>query len=202
MAHLQYGTWKLSLYLYRKPCICNICPWKKLWMQGRIQAGSWGADDPTFQGWISCTSLLCLAKQPALPPSLQLMIYILDLTQNIAKNLFVRWESQVSLTSRAGYLVHSNDVGMIFTKLGVAKKVHARLFSIWPPPPTWCPESAPGVCAWYIGNPSPNIMYLAIWILACLHCVALLCIHLNCDGSDNFFLLVCSRHHTRCVCVN
>ena len=85
--------------------------------------GSWGADDPPFQAWISCTSLLCLAKQPALPPSLQLMN--LDLTQNIAKNLFVRWKSRAPLTSRAVYLVRGNNVG-------VAK--HSRsLFSLWSP---------------------------------------------------------------------
>ena len=98
---------------------------------GGVMRGRW---PPPFQGWISCTSLLCLAKQPTLPPSLQLMN--LDLTQNIAKNLFVQWKSRAPLTSRAVCLVHGNDVGVVYTKVGVAEiRAHfARDYLVYDPP--------------------------------------------------------------------
>ena len=86
------------------------------WITGADPGGIMGGRWSPFQGWISCTSLLCLAKKPALPSLMNL-----DLTQNVANNLFVQWESQVPLTSRAVCLLCGNDVGVVFTKTGVAK---------------------------------------------------------------------------------
>ena len=40
----------------------------------------------------------------------------------VAINLFVRRGSRVPLTSQAVCLVRSNNVGVVFTKMGVAKK--------------------------------------------------------------------------------
>ena len=130
---------KFSPILFRHHCGLSTSTEVCICLQGRIQGGVMGDRWPPFQAWISCISLLCLAQQPALPPSLQLMN--LDLTQNIAKNLFVRWKSRVPLTSRAVCLVCGNNVGVVFTKVGVAKNLRIYFMT----PPTWYPGSAPGL---------------------------------------------------------
>ena len=89
----------------------------------------------------------------------------LDLTQNVAKNLFVRWESQVPLTSRAVYLVRGNDVGMVFTKMGVAKvfvrALRAIIYYLTPQLVSWIMSEVcvcVCVCVWKKDDSDTNLV--------------------------------------------
>ena len=115
----------------------NLC-WTNINRSGS-RGGSWGADDPPFQGWISCTSLLCLAKQPALPPSLQLM--------NLDQLKTCLYGEKVGFYRHLGLFVSfAAPMWAWFSRKWAWSKFRARFardYLVYDPPPTWYPGSAP-----------------------------------------------------------